>query len=196
MTIDWAVAERPLPGEGLSGDAYVVEPFSGGVLVAVVDALGHGPDAAATSRLAIEALRSCASDTIAGAIRACHQRLRAARGAVMSLASFDARNDTMTWGGVGNVEGFLLRRGTEPSRESLVVRNGVVGFNLPSVRTTVVPVARGDVLVLATDGISDGFVEGSRAGTPQEIADGILARYAKPTDDALVLVAAYVGAAS
>lgn len=195
MLIDWAVAERPLSGQSVSGDTHVVEPFPDGVLVAVIDALGHGEEAAATSQLAAATLRAYAHETIPALIRLCHERLRAARGVVLSVASFNGQNDTVSWGGVGNVEGFLMRAraGASPPREALVLRNGVVGFHLPDVRTTVLPVARGDVLVLATDGLAAGFLDRYDRGTPQQVADGILTRYGKPTDDALVLVAAYIG---
>jgi len=58
-----------------------------------------------------------------------------------------------------------------------------------------VPVAPGDLLIFATDGIREGFAEGLPTdATPQQLADQILARSGKGTDDALVLVARYAGA--
>src|SRR5438552_424629 len=58
-------------------------------------------------------------------------------------------------------------------------------------------VARGDLLIFATDGIRGGFTEGLPTdATPQQLADEILARYGKGTDDALVLVARYAGGGS
>ena len=44
--IEWGVASRALPGETRSGDLHVVESFAGGALVAAVDGLGHGEEAA------------------------------------------------------------------------------------------------------------------------------------------------------
>jgi negative regulator of sigma-B (phosphoserine phosphatase) len=72
-----------------------------------------------------------------------------------------------------------------------------VGLQVPSLRTAVLPVAPGDTLVLATDGIRSGFAEKlSPEASPQQLADGILARDVKGTDDALVLVARYLGGAA
>ncbi len=52
----------------------------------------------------------------------------------------------------------------------------------------------GDLFVLATDGISIAFMtEESLTQAPQGIADRILSRHATRTDDALVLVARYIG---
>jgi negative regulator of sigma-B (phosphoserine phosphatase) len=71
-----------------------------------------------------------------------------------------------------------------------------VGLQLPPFCGGVLPVAQGDTLVLATDGIHSGFAEGlRREESPQQLADHILVRDAKGTDDALVLVARYQGVA-
>jgi hypothetical protein len=62
------------------------------------------------------------------------------------------------------------------------------------VQAAVIPVGAGDTLVFATDGIGTGFLaDVSARDDPQGIADQILARYGKGTDDALVLVARYLG---
>ena len=76
------------------------------------------------------------------------------------------------------------------------MRGGVVGGQLPSLRGSILPVRRGDTLIFATDGIRQGFTEGLvLTGSPQEIADQILARHYRQTDDALVLVVRYLGKA-
>jgi negative regulator of sigma-B (phosphoserine phosphatase) len=195
MLIDWAVAERPMPGQHVSGDRHVVEPYGDGVLVAVIDALGHGEQAAESAQLAADAIRAHAHEPLATLIGVCHQRLRSLRGAVMSLASFDARLGTLHWAGIGNVEAVLVRAAADarPRRETLLLRNGVVGFQIPQVRESTLPVWPDDVLMLATDGVADAFVDGYHSRAPQQLADDILAQYSKPTDDALVLVARYLG---
>jgi negative regulator of sigma-B (phosphoserine phosphatase) len=198
MLIDWAVAERPITGERVSGDRHVVEPYDGGVLVAVIDALGHGEQAAKTAQLAADALRGHAHEPLAALIGLCHQRLRAVRGAVMSLASFDARHATLCWAGVGNVEAVLVRSNASarPQREALLLRNGVVGFQVPEVRETTLPVSRDDVLIVVTDGVAGAFLDAYHRGAPQQLADDILAQHGKLSDDALVLVARYLGTES
>jgi hypothetical protein len=113
----------------------------------------------------------------------------------MSIASFNVSRGLVTWLGVGNVEGVLLRRSsTRPVAEvSLLLRAGVVGFQLPLLDVEVVPVAAGDTLIFATDGIRSDFARGlARNYPPQTAAEKILARHARATDDALVLVARYL----
>ncbi|MGD0922183.1 MAG: SpoIIE family protein phosphatase [Terriglobia bacterium] len=194
--IEWGMAAQPLEGEAESGDQYVVRPLPNGVLVAAVDGLGHGPEAAAAARSAVVTLADYAHEPVISLIKRCHERLIRTRGVVMSLASFNALDNTMTWLGVGNVEGALLRADAtaRPARESILLRGGVVGYQLPALHASILPVTRGDVLILATDGIRGGFVEDvTLSDPPQQIAEQILARRASGADDALVLVARYLG---
>ncbi|HYS82220.1 MAG TPA: SpoIIE family protein phosphatase [Anaeromyxobacteraceae bacterium] len=196
LAVDWASAGAALEGEVESGDVHVVAGFDGGVLVGVIDGLGHGPEAAEAAREAARILEELAGEPLSTLVEQCHEALRKTRGAVMTLASFDERASMMTWMGVGNVEAILLRSGRAepPAREGVALRGGVVGYHLPTLRESSLPVSYGDTLVLATDGIRSGFVAGLPGqGTPQEIADAVLARYARGSDDALVVVARYLG---
>jgi serine phosphatase RsbU (regulator of sigma subunit) len=190
------VGEAGAALEDVSGDALVVAAFPGGALVAVLDGLGHGLEAALASREAARVLEEHPGDPVTVLLERCHEALRRTRGAVMTLASFDARASAMTWTGVGNVDAVLLRadRGAERPREALTTRGGVLGYQLPPLRAWSLPVSPGDTLVLATDGIRTGFVAGLEPqGSPLEVARSILARYARGTDDALVAVARYLG---
>ncbi len=192
--LDWAVAALPLAGQSESGDRYLVTPIPDGALVAVVDALGHGQDAAAAAQLAIETLQRRAHEPPVALLKRCDEDLRRTRGVVMSIARFDAPGGTMTWCGVGNIEGLLLSADRASPRQSVVLRGGVVGYRLPPLNASILSVRPGDVLVFATDGIRSDFAEAVNVTrAPQETADRILAGYGKGTDDALVLVARYLG---
>jgi len=194
--IDWGVATLTLPGERESGDLHLVKPVRAGVLVSVVDGLGHGAAAAAAARAAVAALNRHAQESVLPLLQRCHQALAGTRGAVVSVALFDRADGSMTWLGVGNVEGVLLYAdaGERRGRERLVTRGGIVGSELPPLRAEVLAVAPGDTLILATDGIQSGFADELTVDAPpQQLADQILARSGKSTDDALVLVARYVG---
>jgi negative regulator of sigma-B (phosphoserine phosphatase) len=193
--VDYGVATVALSGESRSGDASLVQPFAGGVLLGVIDGLGHGPEAAEAAQVAVQTLREHAGESVIALARRCHTGLQRHRGAVMSIASLDAVESSMTWMGVGNVSGVLLRADETESldREVLLLRSGVVGSALPPLRASVVPVFRGDTLILATDGIEEGFYDKINIhDAPQNIADRILHSHGKGTDDALVLVAQFL----
>jgi negative regulator of sigma-B (phosphoserine phosphatase) len=190
---DWGVASRPKPGEHVCGDLHVVAPFDGGTLIAVVDALGHGDEAAAAAAVADIALREAPDDSVIGIVKRCHLALRKQRGVVMSLARFDAKPATLTWLGIGNVEGVVLQAppGSTPVKFRLLNRGGVVGSSLPLLRAEVVDLASGGILTFATDGVDTVFADVMTpdARPAQEIASELLRKHAKPTDDALVLTA-------
>ena len=193
--IEWGVASRTLPGETVSGDLYVVHETDAGVLVGVVDALGHGSEAGVAAELAVATLTSHAHEPLVPLLQRCHQALIGTRGVVMSLAWFSRMDRTMIWLGVGDVEGEIIFAdpNMQPSKSALVTRGGIIGARLPVARPWVIPVSSGDVLIFSTDGIRSGYVNGvAPTGPPQRIANQILDRFGKMTDDALVLVARYV----
>ena len=199
LIVEWGVASQTLAGEVQSGDKHLVKVFPHGVLLAALDGLGHGEEAAAAANMAVRVLQSSENESVISMLKRCHEQLRSTRGVVISLAAFNAVEETMTWVGVGNVEGILLKAdpAANPGYEYLTLRSGVVGTRLPLLHAAIVPVKRGDTLIFATDGIRPEFAQRRALGAgPQQIADRILAQYAKGTDDALVLVARYVGEAS
>jgi phosphoserine phosphatase RsbX len=192
--IDWSVSQRVLPGQAQSGDLFVVKQLRSGVLVAVIDGLGHGEEAARASHLAAGILRNYDSHSLISLIRLCHEKLQGTRGAVLSAAEFNADENTMTWLGVGNVVGVLLHPENHEASgpEVLLLRGGMLGDHPPRLSASILSLMKGDTLILATDGIRSGFTDGLKLSEhPQEIADQIVRRHWRGNDDALVLVARY-----
>ena len=191
--IAWGTAGAAHPGQVSSGDRAVVVQYPDGALVALIDGLGHGKEACEAALAAEHVLLQAPYDPIADLVRRCHDDLRRTRGVVLSLASFDAPRGAMTWLGVGNVEAVLVRSQSTTS-EAVSLRGGTVGYMLPPLTPRTLIVQPGDTLVLATDGIRHGFkTEVVPSRTPQEIADHVMAHWAKTNDDACVVVARYVG---
>jgi phosphoserine phosphatase RsbX len=195
--VEVGFATATLPGEQESGDLHVVEPYPGGMLVAAIDGLGHGPDAASASRMACETLREEPGADLPDLFVRCHGRLSRSRGVVMSLAQFSEEDPVMRWLGVGNVEAALVRAASPARADSILLLGGVVGYQLPRLRPSTTDLEAGDIVILATDGIRHGFLHGvDPERPPQQLADGILASHRKENDDALVVVARYAGAAA
>ena len=194
--MDWGVATRPIAGETVSGDLHLVQPFDHGVLLAAIDGLGHGKEAVAAARAAVAVLRKHPGEPVVQLIQRCHEALMETRGAVMTVASLHASNGPMTWLGVGNVECRLLHADPHAGQasDSVLLRGGVVGYQLPVLHPRAVSVAPGDLLIFATDGIRADFANGLSLGqTPGQIAIHILNQHFKGTDDGLVLVVRYLG---
>ena len=194
--LDWGVAYLSLNGAEFSGDAYVVKAFENKVLVGAIDGLGHGKEASHAAGIAVATLTENSSDDIVSLVRLCHEELMRTRGAVMSIALFNIPDDTMRWMGVGNVDGLLLRsnRNAKPNHESLFLSGGVIGYQLPTLRSSITPVSRGDTLIFSTDGVRSGFAhELDMKDSPQRIAESIITNFSRKTDDALAIVVRYTG---
>jgi len=197
--LEWGAATQPIPGETVCGDLHLVKPFDNGALVAVVDGLGHGDEAIAVARIAIQVLEGQADQSVITLVKRCHEALIDTRGVVLTLASFNLLDATVSWLSVGNVAGLLLRADITavPQYETALLRGGVVGYQLPPLAAGVFAVAPNDLLILATDGIDNSFGQSVvLKGTPQYIADGVMRRHFKGNDDGLVLVVRFLGTRS
>jgi len=140
--IEWDVVQLTLKGQEKSGDHCLVKPFETSVLVAVVDGLGHGEEAAAAAKIAVDVLEANARDDVIALFKRSHEALRGSRGVVMSVALLNGLEGTMTWMGVGNVEGLLARANADikPQKESLLIRAGVLGGPLPTLDASIIPI--------------------------------------------------------
>jgi hypothetical protein len=165
---------------------------SEGVLVATVDGVGHGPEAALASDLAIRVAEEHAARPLPEILEACHQSLQRTRGATLSIARWIAERQSLEWVGVGNVEGLVAHHsvGGGVVHERLLLRAGLVGVTLPPLKVATLLLPFESRLIFATDGVAGDFAEGiDPRDPPQVLADRILARSLKREDDALVLVA-------
>ncbi len=194
--IAWGVATRALPGQKVSGDLHLVKLFEDGFLLAAVDGIGHGAEARLAAKTAVAVLENHPEDALVVLFKRCHELLAQTRGVVMTAAALQPMQRQLTWMGVGNVEALLVRADVRAKThgDRVVLRSGLVGYQLPALRPSTVPIAAGDLVVFATDGIAPGFGEGLVCGeSPQKLADTILDRYFKGNDDALALVVRYLG---
>jgi phosphoserine phosphatase RsbX len=194
--IEYGVAKFVLPGQSESGDHHLVCCRQSGILIAAIDGIGHGEEAGIAAKAAVSLLKTRADEPVISLVQKCHESLRLTRGIVLSLASIDPLHGMMTWIGVGNVRGALMRTGASKGivEQELLLRAGVVGSQLPPLQAAVLPIAQGDTLIFATDGVRSEFVKSlSALEAPQRAADRILEQYCRGNDDALVLVARLTG---
>ena len=183
-----AGAGRPRPGEVVSGDAWAVQQHEGRFRLIVADGLGHGPLAAAAAEAALTTLAAHPDLCPVQALRLCHQNLQGGRGAVLALADLDPSAGRLVYAGVGNVEARLSSGGQQTRPISY---RGIVGAAMPTVRPFEFPLAGDWLLVLHTDGVSARFdlSDPELPAEPAALADALLQRWARPRDDAAVLVA-------
>ena len=194
--LERGVAGTAMAGEERSGDLAVFAGYDGGALVAVLDGLGHGGPAADASAVAAEVILEHRAAPPAELLRHCHAALYKTRGVVMTVAWFDLERHELEWVGVGNVEARLVRGAAVygDRHDSALVLGGVVGHKLPTVRPTTVELRPGDAVAFATDGIHADYSVSLAPGLPaQRLAERVLERHHKGTDDALAAVVRFVG---
>jgi negative regulator of sigma-B (phosphoserine phosphatase) len=194
--LDCGVAGAAMESEDRSGDLAVFVPTAAGGLACLIDGLGHGDAAADAALAASEVIRDHADAPPQELLDRCHRALKDTRGVVMTLAWFDVGAARLVWTGVGNVDARLWHPldPTHPGRHDVaLVFGGVVGYQMPRVRPAALALARGDLLVMVTDGIDPGFPAAlNGGGSAQAIAERIFPAYGKRSDDALAVVVRYL----
>lgn len=196
--IEWARAGRPLPSEYTSGDRGIAVDVGGeAALFGVVDGLGHGPAAAEAALRAVDVVTHSSSERVEVLIQLCHRVLSGTRGVAMTLARVDFAANTLAWTGVGNVTADLVAKAPTgiQVRSSARLSGGIVGYRIPEIRPAqVVSIRPGDLLVMSTDGIAEDYLDHvDFSATAVAIAEGLLGKDAKETDDAMVLAARHRG---
>jgi serine phosphatase RsbU (regulator of sigma subunit) len=184
-----AVAARPYPGETVSGDAWQVDWHGSVCRIALVDGLGHGPQAAIAAMAAVAALAAEPALNPVEAVHCCHDALKGSRGAALLIVSIDVSRGQLIGAGAGNVEARLCQDG---GVKHLMTDRGIVGSTLPRVRPVELALAPDWLLLMHTDGIKSRFDAQSQLEAAPDgdgLAQAILAGWARATDDATVLVA-------
>ena len=199
--IEWARAGRPLPGEYTSGDQGIAIGIDdGAALFGVMDGLGHGPDAATAATQAVDAVKQACTERLEVLVQLCHRVLGGTRGVAMTLARVDFADSTLSWTGVGNVTANLVAKDVTgiQIRSSARLAAGIVGYRIPEIKPAQVTSLRaGDLIVIATDGITEDHLDHiDFAASATVIAEEILSKYAKESDDAMVLAARHRGAST
>lgn len=195
--LDWAVASRPMTGESLSGDIATVQTTSTRCILAVIDGLGHGPEAAAAAAAAARVVERNRAEPLEALLLLSHEHLAESRGVAATLAIIDGETGRMDWLGVGNVNGVVLRADetARPRTSGVFLCRGVLGYLLPKLHVPApLQLEHGDHIVIATDGIRGDLTAALRPELPVDrLAETVLADQATSEDDALVFVARYRG---
>ena len=185
---DASASVRPFPGQARGGDAALITDCDGGMLLAIIDATGHGPAAQSVADQALALIRHQASRDLARLMDTLHTALLGGVGAAAGLMFVDPATARFKYMGVGNTR--AARLGRRPWRG--VSRDGLLGSRLPSPFPQEDGLEAGDMLMLWTDGIPE--FEGARLAESMafrgaaDITRRLLSALAKPHDDAGCLV--------
>ncbi len=191
LACEIAEINRPCYPEYVSGDSTLVLPQPGGVLLACIDASGHGKRAHALSVQLVEHLRSSAQQghqDLAALLHQLHLRAVGTVGAAVALAWLDLARSTLSLAGIGNIRVRCIG----PTPWVGICRDGVLGERFPTPDVQRFGLRADDVVLLYSDGIRETISPEVRTrmhlGAAQQIAETMLRVGGKATDDASCIV--------
>jgi anti-sigma regulatory factor (Ser/Thr protein kinase) len=174
--------------EQACGDAWAEKYTESGHHIILADGLGHGIMAAkaAHDALRIFSQRQPSSTTL---FEEMHLALKATVGAVVGLVEISPGGQTLSFTGIGNIEGRIF---AGDAKHRLISNNGTVGHSLQTVRRWEYPWRPDALLILHSDGISSKWDLESYPGLssrhPSVIAGVIYRDFRRERDDATVIV--------
>lgn len=145
------VISQEKSGEPVCGDGWAVLQGRGRIVVFVVDGLGHGPDAAAAARAAIESVQKNAQRDGPQIMDAVHNALRPTRGGAAAVALLQPESELCGFCGVGNIAGSIRSAGVT---RSMVSHNGTLGHQVRKIQEFQYPFPKGSMLIMHSDGLA------------------------------------------
>ena len=179
----------PLASEDISGDSWKICPTVSGLQILIADGLGHGPQAAEASLLAVKTLESNPESNPTKLLRDCHTNMKGSRGAALAVANIDFGLNTLRYIGVGNIAGSIF---SESKRQHLLSHNGIVGSNMHKTQEFVHEWTENAMLIMHSDGIGTKWDLSNYQGLdqchPSVIAAVIYRDHTRVRDDSTIVV--------
>lgn len=185
MIVDIGRVNRPCQGEIANGDGWTVDEYEGGLLVCVVDGLGHGPLAEEASNAFTSLVREDVTAPLLDIMTTAGGRLAPTRGAAAALLRFDEAAGRVEFTGVGNIH----MHSVSDVKLQPVCAPGVVGQRVRKLLPFEFELPSTALVALCSDGISSRMhLEDYAELGAQEVADRILLDHGKAYDDATAVV--------
>lgn len=185
MKMNAAHASLPKLGETANGDLpYHRQDSEGRNLIAVIDGLGHGPEAQAAALAALRYLSEVPLQTpFEELMPALHESMRGTRGAAGTVCVESASEFVAC--SVGNVELRPVR-----TEIPLISSAGILGVRVQKFRICRTRITSACRIVIFSDGLTNPTsIAEFQSAAPQLACNGILQRHRRTYDDATVLIA-------
>jgi anti-sigma regulatory factor (Ser/Thr protein kinase) len=188
--IDVGIVSTPIKGEEVCGDGWGVKKTVHSMLFMVVDGLGHGILAAEAARAAERIFAMPSNDSPTMILQGSHDSLQKTRGAAMAVASLDIEKRLVSFAGVGNISGSIVRA---VASHGMASHNGTVGHLLHRIQEFTFPWDSDSILVMHSDGVKSGCdlkqYPGVWSKHPALIAGMLYRDFSRERDDVTILVA-------
>jgi len=155
----------------------------GGLLLAMIDASGHGTRANVVADNLAATLRANASADLVAVMQHLFKAAQGTVGAAVGLAFVEPNLNQFRYMGIGNTR--CAKLGKIPWRG--VSRDGVLGGRWPTPYEQTAPLETDDCLILWTDGIAENAIDNLRGTAAMrsttDIASRLVREFARPYDD-------------
>jgi serine phosphatase RsbU (regulator of sigma subunit) len=156
------------------------------------DGLGHGPLAGRAAQAAVSTFRSSTAEHPEAMLADLHRALRGGRGGALAVVRIEPGTRSVYFCGVGNISTFVVDPETG-TRRSLPSAPGIVGHQMPTLRTVRQDLPPGGAVVMHSDGLTERWQASDMPGfldhTPLVAAAQLLREAGVRRDDAGVVVA-------
>jgi len=188
--IEVGVVSVPIKGEDCCGDGWGARKTVDSMLLMVVDGLGHGIFASEAAREAERVFAASRTDSPTPILQDSHDALKKTRGAAMAITTLHLERQLVSFAGVGNIGGSIVRPG---GTRGMASHNGTIGHYLDRIQEFTFPWDAESILVMHSDGLKSGWdlkpYPGIWSKHPGLIAGMLYRDFARDRDDVTILVA-------
>ena len=184
---EYGVAAKALQGDQC-GDSGITLEQKGILLCAVIDGVGHGPNAAIAAVTAKNYIEANAEAPLTEILQGVHEVLKSTQGAVACLCRIDLKSGQLTMAGIGNITCRIFR-GLDSER--LLSREGILGYMVSTPREHTRKLDNAALLLMHSDGVREHFelfeYPGLLKGNAASVAARVVDTLGKNNDDASCL---------
>ena len=184
---EYGLTARALQGDEC-GDAGLMLEHREVLLCALIDGVGHGPNAASAAEMAKNYIEANSEAPLTEILQGMHEVLKSTQGAVACLCRIDLKSGQLIMSGIGNITCRIFR-GLDSER--LLSREGILGYMVSSPREHSYRLDNSDLLLMHSDGVREHFelfeYPGILKGNATAVAERIVETLGKNNDDASCL---------
>ena len=192
-TIESGSFVRPYPGYRVSGDAVFMKSHDKGIFVCIIDAMGHGNNAALMARQVLDYLEIHWTIDIESCLQKLNEAMRGSLGAAVGMAFINSDQQNVITATIGNTKFRVIGETSAWGISS----DGVLGQYKRSIKLSRLNFHRGDIILLYSDGVSSFFPMNEYPGRIKTddcelISRNIIHQFGKAHDDASCIALRYL----
>ena len=184
---EYGFAAKALQGDEC-GDSGITLEQKGILLCAVIDGVGHGPNAAIAAVTAKNYIEANSEAPLTEILQGVHEVLKSTQGGVVCLCRIELKSGQLTMAGIGNITCRIFR-GLDSER--LLSREGILGYMVSTPREHTRKLDNAALLLMHSDGVREHFelfeypdlLKGNAASVAARVVDTL----GKNNDDASCL---------